>query len=68
MEARPSNCRAANEQLIKLLARLDRTQASVAAVKDVKRKIPKLIIKAMETVNGRMNKAMEFKELKKQSS
>ena len=42
----------------KLLATLDTAQASAEAVKDVKRLIAKRIIKAMETVDGRMSKAM----------
>ena len=67
VEARTREYRAANKQLTQLLAKLDRTQASMVAGKDVKRKIAKCIIKAMETVNGRMNKAMEIK-LKKLNS
>ena len=64
MEARPSECRAANKQLKKLVATEYRTQASATAVKDMKRRIAKRLIKAMEAVDVRMNEAREFKELK----
>ena len=57
-ETRPSEYRTANKQLTKLLATLYTAQASAEAVKDVKRLIAKRIIKAMETVDGRMSKAM----------
>ena len=64
MEARPSECRAANKQLTKLVATEYRTQASATAVKDMKRRIAKRLIKAMEAIDVRMNKPREFKELK----
>ena len=50
MEARPTECRAADEQLTELLAAADATQVSTITAREMKGKLVKHIFTALEVV------------------
>ena len=68
MEKPPNNCRAAEEELNKLLAIVDVIQASSWEVREARSKLLRQIFKVMYLVDNRMIEAMDFREMKKQNA
>ena len=68
MEKPPNNCRAAEEELNKLLAIVDAIQVSSWEVREARSKLLRQIFKVMYLVDNRMIEAMDFREMKKQNA
>ena len=64
MEARPSDCRAADDELSRILTTMDGIQAKTAVTETRKRGIMKRLDRIMDTIDDKMEEATEYRRTK----